>query len=428
MKLLFELTHKTFFKKYLEVSNFNEIFTQSEYNCVSGTGLYALILEQYKIPFAIKEAPTHVFAIAYPETKGIVIESTAPNNGYLYINESDVEKSVDYLVELKYFTKEEVDSKGVRNIYNDFFFSEEEIDIKELAGLQYYNEAIGFFEDEKFEEAFNSILKLKLLYPSEKTDYIGYLALANMLHKAEFTDFKDVVYLSEFAKLNIVDEDDVAKIYGGLMNDRLFREGNKDFMDSTYKYFSENIQDTVLMNRISEIHHDSFGRFYAQKSDFEPAIFHLSESFKMNKKDVNTQSIISQLIVQNYARSGSNISTVKKLEVYSEQFPFLSADISFQSFKFFCYNYLAYNHLKADDFEKGLGFLNKMETIREGFGGKLKLDENMFGMVYAEMGAFYYREREYEKAKEILVKGLEIVPEHPELKARLEIVEEQLNK
>lgn len=147
LKLLFDLTHKYFFLKYRDISNFDQIFETKEYNCVSATALYSLILEDYNIPYAIKETPTHVFAIAYPKSKNIVLESTAPKNGYYKPSNNDIQKAVGSLVDLKYYTKEEVEAKGTLAVYNEFFYNEDQIELQKLAGLQYHNEAISLLAE-----------------------------------------------------------------------------------------------------------------------------------------------------------------------------------------------------------------------------------------------------------------------------------------
>ena len=72
-------------------------------------------------------------------------------------------------------------------------------------------------------------------------------------------------------------------------------------------------------------------------------------------------------------------------------------------------------------------YLKLLESLIGRFGEELRYDENQYGMVYAEAGAAYFRERRYVEAKKIIQKGLDIMPEHPELKVRLEIVLEEMN-
>lgn len=427
LKLLFDLTHKNFFLKYKEISNFDKIFDTKEYNCVSATALYCLVLQEYDIPFSIKETPTHVYSIAYPATRSIVLESTAPKNGYYNPSNSDIQKAVGSLVELKYYTKEEVESKGVRQVYNEFFYSEDEIDIKKLAGLQYHNEAITYLSEEDYERALNSNYKSQILYRSEKTEYLGYILLAGILNKSGFETFADIQYLAQYANISIVDKDEITSAYKTIMNDRLFHESDVANMDSIYSYLSQNLSDSILAEDISGIHFEGYARFYAQKSDLKNSLRFSSKAYELNPNNVTIQALITQALVQDLSRRTGNTSTLKKMDNYITQFPFLEENSLYQSLYFFTYAYNAFNHFRADDIKKGLYYLKLLESLIGRFGEELRYDENQYGMVYAEAGAAYFRERRYVEAKKIIQKGLNIMPEHPELKVRLEIVLEEMN-
>lgn len=427
LKLLFDQTHTNFFEKYREISNFSEIFTTKEYNCVSATALYCLILDEYKIPYAIKETPTHVYTIAYPASKSIVLESTAPKSGYYSPSNSDIQKAVGALVESKYYTKEEVESKGARKIYNEFFYSEDEIDLVKLAGLQYYNEAITFLHDAKYVQALNSNNKAQLLYPSEKAEYLSYILLARILNKSELKEFSDIEHLSQFANLPIVEVKDISNAYRTIVNNVLFQESKLEKMDSIYSFLSNSILDSSKIRAISEIHFEELSKYYAQKTDFINSFKYASKAYEYNPNSVNVQALITQSLVQDLSRRTASSSNLIKLDEYTIQFPFLRESILFQSLYFFSYAYLAYNHFLADDLVKGLELLSKMEFILKEFGDGLRYDENLYGLVYAEAGASYFRLRNYAKAKEIIEAGLMLMPEHPELKERLKIVLDEMN-
>ncbi|MDH5597727.1 MAG: hypothetical protein OEY34_01305 [Cyclobacteriaceae bacterium] len=426
LKLLFDLTHKTFFLKYKEVSNFNEIFNTKEYNCVSATALYSLILNEYNIPYSIKETPTHVFLIAYPSSKDIILESTAPTNGYFNPSSSEIQKAVNSLIELKYYTQEEVESKGIRQVYNEFFYNEDEIDLKKLAGLQYHNEAIKYYSEDNYEQALNSIYKSRLLYPSEKSEFLSYAFLSKILNKTDFTDFKHIKYLAQFANLPIVDSKEIISAYSMIINNRLFFESDHESMDSIYSYLKKQLSDSTLIKDLSEIHYEGFAKYYAKKSDFNKSLEYSTKAFEINPNNVNTQSLITQSLVQDLYRRGGSESTLEKMNESTEVFPFLKENSLFQSLYFHTYATSAYYHLRADDLSGGLNYLKMMESLIEQFGNELKYDENQYGMIYAEAGATYFRMRKYKEAKKIIEKGLSIIPNHPELKIRLQIVIDEM--
>ncbi|MTI29859.1 hypothetical protein [Xanthovirga aplysinae] len=124
--------------------------------------------------------------------------------------------------------------------------------------------------------------------------------------------------------------------------------------------------------------------------------------------------------------SAGNLGTVQQMMRYEKRFAFLKENIPFQSFHFHNYVVISYQYFRADDESNGFKYLGKANDLLEKYGKKLKMQEAGFGMAYAEAGAHYYRERKYTKAKAIIEKGLEIMPDHLELKVRLDIVLDEL--
>jgi hypothetical protein len=84
MKLLFKEVHGYFFVKYDEEAFFSQIFDNGNYNCVTASMLYSIIFDHNKIPFEIKETPTHVYLVAFPGSENIMVETTNPNGQRKY--------------------------------------------------------------------------------------------------------------------------------------------------------------------------------------------------------------------------------------------------------------------------------------------------------------------------------------------------------
>ncbi|MEO6303559.1 MAG: hypothetical protein ABIP51_10325, partial [Bacteroidia bacterium] len=101
IKFIYKYVHQVFLKMYKLNNSFSDIFEKGEYNCVSASALYAIILKEIGIPCQIIEAPQHVFIIAYPQTDKILIETTSPEKGYFVVNDNYVAKYIKYLADSK---------------------------------------------------------------------------------------------------------------------------------------------------------------------------------------------------------------------------------------------------------------------------------------------------------------------------------------
>src|SRR5687768_9864989 len=82
IKVIYDDLHSAFLAKYEMKNRFEEIFYNGYYNCVSASALYAIAFQHLNIPFSVKEKPTHVYLIAYPETERVMVETTTPATSF----------------------------------------------------------------------------------------------------------------------------------------------------------------------------------------------------------------------------------------------------------------------------------------------------------------------------------------------------------
>ena len=80
IKFIYDAFHDTFLKKYNSSVFFSEIFKNGNYNCVTATALYCYVFEKLDIPYKVKDLPTHVYLIAYPDLYNIKLETTVQGN------------------------------------------------------------------------------------------------------------------------------------------------------------------------------------------------------------------------------------------------------------------------------------------------------------------------------------------------------------
>ncbi|MFT6037097.1 MAG: tetratricopeptide (TPR) repeat protein [Marivirga sp.] len=167
---LFYKTHRKFLKQYRKHSALQELFKEGVYDCVSGSLLYASLLDHFDIAYDIVETDFHVFIIAYSTTgEEYILEATDPLYGFIK-NERDI---AEY--KLKYQPR--VGSFGLSSAIeigdNTYFNGEENtiynhINLSQLGGLQYYNKGIEALNGKNYEQAFDMLAKAHELYPSER--------------------------------------------------------------------------------------------------------------------------------------------------------------------------------------------------------------------------------------------------------------------
>ncbi|MEP4532423.1 MAG: hypothetical protein ABJ004_05005 [Cyclobacteriaceae bacterium] len=152
----FYQVHRKNLNWYENYVSFAQTLESKKYDCLTGTALYALILDKMEIPYKVLEFDFHIFLLAEADGKEMLIEATDPLDGFI-TDADEIERRIK--------------SSLLNEQYKDQYYRtylQNEINLVELAGLQYYNLAVDLFNKKKYKEAKSFIKKANVLYPSER--------------------------------------------------------------------------------------------------------------------------------------------------------------------------------------------------------------------------------------------------------------------
>ena len=215
VKKIYEGVHAELLKKYEMQNHFNQIFTNGSYNCVSATALYGLAFNQLDIPYIIKEKPTHVYLMTYPKSEPVLVETTDPSGNFFSLNNRYKTAVVEKLRDAKMISTKEFESKTVDQLFNEFYFSDDDITLKELVGIQYLNDALYHLEEEQTFEGFEQLEKAAFFYPSDKLKLVLATINVQILHEENYQDIRSIDYLIKLTRyqeiLDLSDNDIVAE-------------------------------------------------------------------------------------------------------------------------------------------------------------------------------------------------------------------------
>ena len=425
IKELHEKVHNRFLKRYKYVSPFNEIFKTGQYNCVSATALFALVLEELDIPYNIQEQPTHVYIMAYPDTKVISVEMTTLREVNYLPARKDVSKAVRTLVEFGLSTPEKIRQQGEFQVYNAFFNTNSVVDLKQLAGIQYFNEALVAVNENNLIEAFNQISKAEKWYDVEKTTLLKAEFLVTLISDAKFDNLKDIGYLVGYSNLKKADQTKVFYQYAKFLNEQFLTKGNKPLADSSYTYMKQNLRDTVVLNRLGGLYYFCLSDYYANAYNLKKQLEYAELSYKTSAETPGIQLWLVRSILQTLDKyEGEDI--LAKLDMYANQYTFLQKHNLFLAAYFYAYTEVSNKFYADDDGVKGKMYFDQAIKTMEAMEDREVLDSENIGWLYAEAGAYLYRENDYKAALKILEEGLKLAPDHERILARIEIVKSKM--
>lgn len=171
LKHVFYTVHRKMLGEYEQYVTFSEIFKkEKKYDCVTGTALYALILDELGIDYQVHETDYHVYLVAYAGGKEYLFESTDALAGFAwdpkeiaerraFVNQESIRINTE--LAMTGLASNEKSTQGATYIDNV-------VNLRQLAGLHYYNQALKQFNNNAHREAYKMIIIAQGIYPSQR--------------------------------------------------------------------------------------------------------------------------------------------------------------------------------------------------------------------------------------------------------------------
>ncbi len=184
LERVFHTVFETHLRTYRPLADFPQTIEQNQFGCVTGTLLFALVLEKLGFNYHIYETNYHVYLIVDIDTEDkVLIETTDKVFGFEK-NKHLINKRIqEYL-------KVYDEKRKPANIYVSIFKINREISLIELIGLQYYNKATIAYNQKDYEKAIEALKKSMQLYDAERGAELMYLTLSQYLKNNNLLDEK----------------------------------------------------------------------------------------------------------------------------------------------------------------------------------------------------------------------------------------------
>lgn len=424
IKIIYKEVHQRFFKVYKLQNSFSDVFEKGEYNCVSGSAMYALVFHRMGIPYQILEAPQHVFLMAYPASHKIMIETTSPQNGYYTFNDAYIQRFINYMVSSKLISQEEKDKSNAADLFNKYYFKQNGMSIIELAAAQYANYAVYHLENNEYEAALSEIQKAYYLSPNEKHRYVLRTVLDYLITNNDYKDLKRVHYLEGLCAFNNYTKDEISneKIkyeFMRVMRDQLIEESNYAYIERSFEIINEALVDTGLKKEIGFVYNYEMARLgHTKYKDKNYLLPFLKQAYRCNPKDQDLQSLILSVFLRIIDNSNDVPMISKLMDEFEGYFEFLKAHAGFNSVRANCLLELCYQHYLLTEYSKGDKMLLEFETLCDS-NKDIKPGDRFVEKAYSSVATYYYKKGNVAKTKQVLKKGLQYSPDNFGLKIRL---------
>jgi tetratricopeptide (TPR) repeat protein len=419
VELVFNQLNQDIFFKYTENVNLTRVFSDGSFNCLTASAYYGIIFDSLGIEFNIMESKNHVHPVAYPSNLQIIVETTDPVLGVKYFDERLKKQFVEYLLESKLITRDDYYTKNSDELFNQYYFPDSGISMRELAGLQYMNDALFLFHMGDFPASLEQIKKACYLYPSRKIETILRFLLDKYFRNTQMSsleDIKPMIIMSRIPAENI-DLAVVENIYGSMTQFILFDYSEEALYDSIFNYLNKYSNDGAVKQIITFNYYYYKGKYLNAGFKFKEALTMFEKAFVFNTRNVELQSLFISTLAMSF-RNSSNEEANERLEYYSSYIPELNDNGMFLSFRMSSCLYLAEEKFDFGLAEEALAYIQKFEDLYN-MNPDVSIDYDQVGRAYSAAAVYFFKKYQRDKAKEFLQRGLAIAPDNLELKYRL---------
>jgi hypothetical protein len=194
LRLVFTKIHSKFLKNYKEYSPFDELIKRGDYNCLTGTALYALALDYFGYEYKVIETNYHIFILTNTSEGNVLLEATDPQYGFI-VNEKTIKDKIN-----EYRQDKIAEASKNKSYYQFSFELYKEVNLDELTGLLYYNRAVAAFNDKSIDLSIELLQESASYYNSERIDEFSTIIL-QMLANSKLEATTKQAYLNKIKLL-----------------------------------------------------------------------------------------------------------------------------------------------------------------------------------------------------------------------------------
>lgn len=173
LKWIFKKSHHRFLRHYSQYTDFDRLFKDGSYDCLTATSLLAVALEKLQIDYSIIETNYHIFILAQTSQGEVLLESTDPFHGFVTDPHLIEKRLNEYAMNL-------LSMSGTgRSDYKYKFSLNNAVSPDKLPGLLYFNKAVVAFNRHDLLAATENLISANRIYSSPRVGELADLILGS---------------------------------------------------------------------------------------------------------------------------------------------------------------------------------------------------------------------------------------------------------
>jgi hypothetical protein len=194
LKSMVNESHRKFLKSYKSYSQFNELFENGLYDCLSGTAFFSVVLEELQFSYKIIETNYHIFLLIETSQGKVLLETTDRLFGFK-TNPKEIEKCVSQ------YQENLLASAASRKLHYYHYQANlfREVNALQLSGLLYFNQAVIAYNSHEWVTCVDRLEKARSVYNNPRVEELTEI-LANSIVSSKLNEKAKQPLLIHLAK------------------------------------------------------------------------------------------------------------------------------------------------------------------------------------------------------------------------------------
>jgi hypothetical protein len=176
----FKKINSVFLNKYEAYADFDELFTNGHYDCLTATALYSLVLDRLSYSYDIIETNYHIFLLVQTSKGEVMIETTDRFGGFVTDADAIKTRSGNYRAN-------RLTAPSAQPHLEYSFKLYQRISPANLNGLLYFNQAVKAYNKHMLLESSVLLEKASANYSSPRCEEVG-IALTRTVIQSSLDD------------------------------------------------------------------------------------------------------------------------------------------------------------------------------------------------------------------------------------------------
>lgn len=167
LKNLVNKSHRKFLKHYQAYAQFDQVFESGNYDCLSGTAFFSVVLDRLGYAYRIIETNYHIFILVSTEKGEVLLETTDRLAG-LKTSAQEINETLTLYKQNRLSA-----SAAAANYYLYQTQLFQEVDALQLSGLLYYNQAVVAYNQQNWTLCANQLAKARSVYDNPRIEELA---------------------------------------------------------------------------------------------------------------------------------------------------------------------------------------------------------------------------------------------------------------